>query len=135
MTFLNQFNDALKAMPNPTPGDNAAVSEAINALVLLVAPAAPHTADELWEALGHSEFTYNEPWPQFEEALCQEDTVTIAVQVNGKLRDTIDMPAHASNEEIEAAAKASSRIQVWTDGKTIRKVIVVPGKLVNIVAN
>lgn len=135
MTFVNNFNDALKAIKEPSKGDAAALSEGMEALIKLLAPAAPHSADELWESLGETGFTFNGPWPEFDEALCQEDTVTVAVQVNGKLRDTIDMAASATNEEMEAAAKASTKVQAHTDGKTIRKVIVIPGKLVNIVAN
>jgi leucyl-tRNA synthetase len=135
MTYVNNFNDALKAIQEPCKGDAAAISEGIESLIKLLAPAAPHSADELWESLGETGFTYNGPWPTYDEALCQEDVITVAVQVNGKLRDTIEMPASVSNEQMEEAAKASPKVQAHTSGKTIRKVIVVPGKLVNIVAN
>jgi leucyl-tRNA synthetase len=112
-----------------------AMSEALETLVLLLAPGAPHSADELWESLGHEGFTYEAEWPKHDEALTVEDSVTIAVQVNGKLRDTFEVAVGASNEDHEAAAKALPKVQSHIDGKTIRKVIVVPGKLVNIVAN
>ena len=110
-----------------------ALSEAAETLILLIAPGAPHTADELWEELGKPGFTLNVPWPVGVPELAADDVVTIAVQVNGKLRDTLTMQAGATNEELESAAKASEKVQSYMEGQTVRKVIVVPGKLVNIV--
>ena len=91
------------------------------------------SADELWLSLGHEEFTLNLSWPKFSEELAAEDTVTIAVQVNGKLRDTFEMAAGADQPAHEAAALALPKIRQYVEGQTIRKVVVVPGKLVNIV--
>jgi leucyl-tRNA synthetase len=112
-----------------------AVSEALEAMVLMLVPGAPHSADELWESLGHDGFSYHAAWPRFDESLAADDTKTIAVQVNGKLRDTFEIAAGASNEEHERIAKTCEKVLPQLDGKTVRKVIVVPGKLVNIVAS
>jgi leucyl-tRNA synthetase family protein len=103
----------------------------------LLAPFAPHLAEELWEKLHdrlltpHSSLSYT-PWPQFDPALLIEDTLEIPVQVNGKLRDVIKVPADADNAALEAAAKASEKVKPFLEGKAIKKVIVVPKKLVNI---
>jgi leucyl-tRNA synthetase len=113
----------------------AAMKDALDSLLLLLAPMAPHTADEIWEALGHNGFTYDQEWPKPDPDLAKDDTVTVAVQVNGKLRDTIEMPADATQEALEAAAKASEKAKPHYEGKTVRRIVVVAGKLVNIVAN
>ncbi len=112
-----------------------ALNEAAQSLVLLLAPFAPHSADELWEMMGREGFTYSAWWPKFDAELAKEDTVPIAVQVNGKLRDTVIAPAGADNQALEDLAKASAKVQAHLEGKTIRKVIVVPGKLVNFVVS
>ena len=109
------------------------LSEALESLILLIAPAAPHSADELWESTGRSGFTFTATWPTAVDALAAEDTVTIAVQVNGKLRDTLDAPTGSSDEALRSAALGSAKVQLHLEGKEIRKVIVVPGKLVSIV--
>ena len=113
-----------------------AMSEAIEFLVLMLAPIAPHSADELWTAgLGKSGTTYEADWPKSRPEQAAEDGVTIAVQVNGKLRDTLELPASVTDTEAEEAAMKSDRVRSHIDGMTVRKVIVVKGKLVNIVAN
>lgn len=131
MIFVNEAQDLVGTTPSRALA--LAGCEALESLILLLAPAAPHTADELWECLGKEGFTFTAAWPTFDAALAAEDTVTVAVQVNGKLRDTLEMPAGASNDELEKAALASAKVAAHTDGKTVRKVIVVPGKLVNVV--
>jgi leucyl-tRNA synthetase len=106
--------------------------------LILLAPLAPHIVEELWQKLHssfdirHSSLSYAE-WPKFDPALLVEDTLEIPVQVNGKLRDVISVPATADNATLEAAAKASEKAKPFIDGKTIRKIIVVPKKLINIV--
>ena len=131
MIYVNQATDLAKVGGGP---DFAlAASEALETLILLLAPAAPHTADELWESIGKLGFTFLESWPAWDGDLARADSVTIAVQVNGKLRDTLELAASASPGELEQAALASSKVQVHLEGKTVRKVIVVPGKLVNVV--
>ncbi|MFQ3587367.1 MAG: leucine--tRNA ligase [Fimbriimonadaceae bacterium] len=134
MICLNELTDLLKDPATiQDPALRPAISEAVESFVLLLAPAAPFSADELWERLGRPGFTYRADWPIGNPSLAAADTVTVAVQVNGKLRDTIDMPASASDAELEEAALASPKVQAHIDGKTVRKVVVVPGKLVNVV--
>jgi leucyl-tRNA synthetase len=89
----------------------------------------------LWESLGKSGFTYEASWPKFQPELAEDDVVNIAIQVNGKLRDEFQAPAQATNADLEALALARPKILGLLDGLTVRKVIVVPGRLVNIVAN
>ncbi|MCX7656174.1 MAG: leucine--tRNA ligase [Treponemataceae bacterium] len=101
--------------------------------VLLLAPYAPHLAEELWQKLGHSESLAYEPWPTYEEELCKETEVTIVVQVNGKIRDKFNAAPGTSKEELEKTAHTLPSIQKWIEGHRIIKVICVPDKLVNIV--
>jgi leucyl-tRNA synthetase len=102
--------------------------------VLVLAPFAPHLAEELWRLLGHGESLAYADWPAYDEALLVEDEKEIAVQVNGKMRGTVRVPADAPQEAVLAAAKAVENVQRHLEGKTIRKEIVVPGRLVNFVA-
>jgi leucyl-tRNA synthetase len=101
--------------------------------VLVLAPYAPHIAEELWEKLGHQQSLAHEPWPKYDPALLVEETVTIIVQINGKLRDRMEAPAKASQAELEQLAIARDRVKESLAGKQLKKVIVLPGKLVNIV--
>ena len=109
--------------------------EAFEAIVLLLNPVTPHFSHAAWQALGHPETLVDDlPFPQADPAARVRDAVTLAVQVNGKLRATVDMPVDAPREAIEAAAMAEPRVGEFLSGLTVRKVIVVPGKIVNIVA-
>lgn len=103
--------------------------------IKLLSPITPHIAEEIWEMLGHSDTISYEPWPEYDESKLVEDEVEIAIQVMGKVRSKINVSRDISKEELEKAALADEKIQQWLEGKTVRKVIVVPGKLVNIVAN
>jgi leucyl-tRNA synthetase len=103
-------------------------------LTLMLAPFTPHLAEELWNRLGHPESLARQPWPTFDPAKLLESTLDLPVQVNGKLRDKITVPADASEEMILAAALASERLQPWLEGKSVKKKLYVPGRLVNIVA-
>ena len=140
-----RFNTAISAMMvfvnDAITWETKPVSVLRDFLILL-APFAPHLAEELWGKLNIEHRTSNTehrpnlsyaPWPKFDPALLVEDTLEIPVQVNGKLRDVIKVPANADNATVESAAKASEKVQQFIAGKTIRKVIVVPKKLVNIV--
>ncbi|MBL9030461.1 MAG: leucine--tRNA ligase [Phycisphaerae bacterium] len=102
--------------------------------VLVLAPFAPHLAEELWSKLGHDRTLAFEPWPAFDPAMLRESTVELAVQVMGKVRGHITVPADADHASVERAALAEPRVRELIEGKTVRKVVVVPGKLVNIVA-
>ncbi len=102
-------------------------------LVILLAPFAPHIAEELWHRLGHDTSVTVAPWPEYDEKYLVEDSVKYPVSFNGKVRYTLTLPASATKEEVEAAALADPSAAKWLDGKTVRKTIVVPGKIVNIV--
>ncbi|MBA4765959.1 MAG: leucine--tRNA ligase [Erythrobacter sp.] len=112
---------------------SASRSHAIRTLVQLVAPMMPHLAEEAWATLGETGMVADAAWPEVDPALLVEDEVTIAVQHKGKLRDTLTAPKGASKEDLEAMALASENVQRSIDGAEIRKVIVVPDRLVNIV--
>lgn len=109
--------------------------EYLEGFVQLLAPITPHIGEELWAILGHEESLTNVAWPTYEEAALVEDEIEIVVQINGKVRSKLMVPTAATKEELEALAKADENIQEQLEGKTIRKVIAVPKKLVNIVAN
>jgi leucyl-tRNA synthetase len=109
-------------------------SKGIDTLVRLAAPMVPHLAEEAWAALGREGLIADAEWPSAEPALLVEEEVTIAVQVNGKLRDTLTAPKGASKDALEEMALASEKVARLLDGKPPRKVIVVPDRLVNLVA-
>jgi leucyl-tRNA synthetase len=131
MELLNHLQKA----PQDDAQDIAIMREAVESVLLLLNPITPHIAHELWKVLGHEEDIDVAPWPKADSAALVEDEKLIIVQVNGKVRAKMTIAADASKDAIEEAAKSQANVQQFIDGKTIRKVIVVPGKLVNIVAN
>ena len=106
---------------------------AIRLLVQLIAPAMPHLAEEAWGLLGGEGLVADAAWPEADPALTREDSVTIAVQVQGKLRDTIELPKGTAKEGVEAAALGSDKVAKFLEGRTPKKIIVVPDRLVNLV--
>jgi leucyl-tRNA synthetase len=102
-------------------------------LVQLVNPFAPHLAEELWQRLGHRDSITYEPWPAWDPELVEEEVVTVAVQVNGKLRATLELPRGADQGAAQAAALDDPRVRRYIDGAQVRKVIYVPDKLLNLV--
>lgn len=131
MTLMNVLEKAAQS----TEQDRALVQEGLEAVTLLLAPITPHICHELWNQLGHADPVIDAGWPVVDESALVQDSLTLVIQVNGKLRGQIEMPAAATREEVEAAARANENVLRFVDGLTIRKVIVVPGKLVNIVAS
>jgi leucyl-tRNA synthetase len=109
------------------------VQEALECIVLMLAPIIPHSCHTMWEQLGHTGAVIDAPWPAPDEAARVADSVTLIVQVNGKLRARLELPAGVSKEDAEQAALADENVQRFVAGKEVRKVIVVPGKLVNVV--
>jgi len=107
---------------------------AIESIVRLLAPLVPHVAEELWVALGHEPSVLAAGWPAYDEAACREDEVEIVIQVNGKLRAHITVAAGASQDQVRETALANDRVKEALGAATVRKVIVIPGRLVNIVA-
>jgi leucyl-tRNA synthetase len=131
MTLMNVLEKAASASEQ----DRALLQEGLEAVALLLAPITPHICHELWQQLGKNGAIIDAQWPQVDESALVQDSLTLVIQVNGKLRGQIEVPASASREEVEAAARANENVLRFTEGVTIRKVIVVPGKLVNIVAS
>ncbi|MGZ0786793.1 leucine--tRNA ligase [Pseudomonas saponiphila] len=131
MTLMN----VLEKSPQATEQDRALVQEGLETVTLLLAPITPHISHELWNRLGHADPVIDAGWPVLDESALVQDSLQLVIQVNGKLRGQIEMPASASREEVEAAARSNENVLRFTEGLTIRKVIVVPGKLVNIVAS
>ncbi|KAF1011492.1 MAG: Leucine--tRNA ligase [Pseudomonas fluorescens] len=131
MTLMN----VLEKAPQATEQDRALVQEGLETVALLLAPITPHISHELWNRLGHAGAVIDARWPAVDDSALVQDTLQLVIQVNGKLRGQIDMPASASREDVEAAARSNENVLRFTEGLTIRKVIVVPGKLVNIVAS
>jgi len=131
MTLMN----VLEKAATETEQDRALLQEGLETVALLLAPITPHICHELWQQLGKPGAIIDAQWPKVDEAALVQDSLTLVVQVNGKLRGQIEVPASASREEVETAARGNENVLRFTEGLTIRKVIVVPGKLVNIVAN
>ena len=118
-----------------TPPSAAVLRETVEAILLLLAPMTPHLCEELWQALGHTTLIAEASWPAFDPEAAREEELTIVVQVNGKLRSRIQVPSGTPAQEVERMALADDKVQKFTAGKTVRKVIVVPGKLVNVVVS
>lgn len=106
---------------------------AIENLVLVLSPFTPHICEEMWEHLGHDTFIYSEAWPVCDESALVRDTIEIVVQINGKVKEKMDIPAGLGKDELEKLAMENEKVQKLTSGKNVVKVIAVPGKLVNIV--
>jgi leucyl-tRNA synthetase len=129
MVLTNAVQDALEAGVG-----GGAVREAAVALVVMLAPMAPFLAEELWrEPLGHHRSVHMARWPSFDERLAAEERVTLVVQVDGKVRDRIEVPAEASEEECRDLALASDRVRRALDGRSVGRVVVRPPRLVNVV--
>jgi len=132
------FKGARMAEPEETSPrrllDYPEIRFALESTVRLLHPFIPHVTEELWQALGHEPSVLSAGWPAYDEAACREDEVEIAVQVNGKLRARVTVPAGASEDDLKAAAMAEPKVQQYLEGVEVRKTIVVPGRLVNIVA-
>ena len=109
------------------------MQEALDNIVLMLAPIVPHISHRLWQALGHDTAIVDETWPAYDESALVQDSIELVVQVNGKLRGHIQVPAEADKETIEQLARANDNVQAHIADKALRKVIVVPGRLVNLV--
>jgi leucyl-tRNA synthetase len=132
---LMELLNALNKFVDQSDQGRAVRHEALEAMVLLLNPVVPHISHALWQALGHTETVLeDQPWPKADPDALVRDSVTMAVQINGKLRATIELAATASKEEAEAVARAQPQVVHFLEGMSVRKVIVVPGKIVNIVA-
>ena len=107
--------------------------EAIERFLILLSPFAPHVAEELWQILGHKDSIFLEKWPKPEEKFMKQELITLVIQVNGKFRDKIEVASDISEKEARTLAISQKNVIKWTEGKEIKKVIFVPGRLINIV--
>jgi leucyl-tRNA synthetase len=133
-----RFNTAISRLMEFTHAFTASElrpKSALKTFTLLLAPLAPHMAEELWQVFGHDHTLAYEPWPTYDPALLKDETIEIPVQVNGKLRGRVIVAADADGATIETVARSDERIAAILEGKTIRKVVVVPGKLINFVVS
>jgi leucyl-tRNA synthetase len=108
-------------------------NEAIDIYLRMMAPLTPHVAEELWSALGKPYSIHTQPWPEFDEQAAIEEQIILAIQINGKVRHRISVPVEISEEEAKRAALSEDVVRRYLEGKEPRKVIVVPGRLINIV--
>ncbi|MDJ0834293.1 MAG: leucine--tRNA ligase, partial [Gammaproteobacteria bacterium] len=126
LNHLQKFTDS-------TPAGNTIRQQVLDAITLMLAPIIPHLCHQLWQNLGHDSLVIDHRWPEHDESALVQDTLELVVQVNGKVRGKIEVAADADQAACEAAATANANVQKYIDGKELRKVIVVPKKLVNIV--
>ncbi|MBI4031651.1 MAG: leucine--tRNA ligase [Proteobacteria bacterium] len=131
---VRELSNAIEKFAAPDSAAKWALREALEALVLCANPMMPHLAEELWDMLGHKTMLAGTPWPEADPALLKADTVTIGVQVNGKLRAQITLPANADVKTAESVALSEPGVKNAIGGMTVKKVIVVPGRIVNVVA-
>jgi len=132
---LMELLNALNKFTDQSEQGRAVRHEALESMVLLLNPVVPHISHALWQVLGHPQTVLeDQPWPKADPAALVRDTLTLAVQINGKLRATIELPTGASKEDAEALARAQPQVVHFLEGLSVRKVVVVPGKIVNIVA-
>ena len=132
---IMELNNAMSKFKDDSEQGKAVLREALEATTLMLAPIAPHMAHNIWQQLGHSASVLEAGWPVVDGKALEKDAITMVVQVNGKVRSKLEVPAGMDKDAVEKLALEQENVTRFTDGKTIRKVIVVPGKLVNIVAN
>jgi leucyl-tRNA synthetase len=126
MIYVNTLNSAVpQGSPKPR--------QAVEALVLLLSPFAPHLAEEAWQQLGHTESISRHPWPTFDAALCVETVATIAVQVNGKVRGKLEIEKDLAEKDAMELAMSQASVKKYTDGLEIKKVVYVPGRILSII--
>jgi leucyl-tRNA synthetase len=132
------FNTAIAAMigfVNTATAEGGMTKDQAERFVRVLAPFAPHMAEELWNKLGHTTLVSLAEWPSYDEAQLQDDQVEVPVQISGKVRHRLMVPSAADAKAMEALALADAKVKELIAGKTVRKIVVVPGKLINIVAN
>ena len=136
--YITKLNNAIAemiALTNTLTSAKVRSKKLLEQFVLVLAPFAPHICEELWQRLGHGETLAYEPWPTYDAEIAKDTEIEVPVQIKGKVRARIMLPADVDQKTMETAALADETIKKLLEGKTVRKVIVVPGKLVNIVAN
>ena len=120
---------------NKSDNDSLVIQEALEIVILMLAPIVPHFSHALWQHLGHSGSVIDAAWPTLDESALSQRTMLIVLQVNGKVRAKVEVAQEIAQQELETLALEHAAVKRFTDQVTVRKVIVVPGRLVNIVAN
>jgi len=133
LSGLMEFSNYLSKVKESGVVSGSTWGEAISYFLLLLAPTAPHLAEELWNKTGHPYSIHNQPWPEYDEELVKEEEITLVIQVNGKLRDKVLVPASISEVEAKELALGRERVKAYIDGKKLTRVIYVPKRVVNIV--
>jgi leucyl-tRNA synthetase len=133
LAALMEFTNYLMKENERRKVPHKALKESIDSLLLLLAPTAPHLTEELWQRTGHSYSIHNQSWPKWDEALAKDEEITLVVQINGKLRDRITVPASITEDEARKLVLERPRVKTYVEGKKIAKLIYVPGRLVNLV--
>jgi leucyl-tRNA synthetase len=132
--IMELCNDIAR-LPGDGPQDRAVTAEALDAATRMLAPIVPHICHRLWQLLGHQGVVIDAPWPQYSEAALRQSSIDIVVQVNGKVRARLQVDADIDQQLLQQRALDDTNVRRFTDGKTVRKIIVVPQKLINVVAN
>ena len=132
-TGVSELMKLSNAIADSPCKDSPVYAEGIQTLILLLAPFAPHITDELWHVLGHNDSVHTQAWPKADPSALVADEITLVIQVNGKKRGDLQVPASTDSKALEQYARESEAVQRFIEGKEIKKVIVVPGKLVNFV--
>jgi leucyl-tRNA synthetase len=136
MELVNSLGQCdLGGTPEEREEKRTVVRFAVETLLVLLAPFAPHLAEELWQRLSHSRSISEASWPAYSTEVIQREEILVVVQVNGKLRSRLLLPADAEEEALRTAALQDSRVQTWLEGRQVVRVVVVPKKLVNIVTD
>jgi leucyl-tRNA synthetase len=128
MSLANVFQEYLSGSPRRETFDDA-----YRIMILMLAPAAPHVTHELWETRGMGGMLAKEPWPEWDESLVAESTVTMVIQVNGKVRDRVDVPVGITPEQAEEIALGLDKVKTWIDGAAVRRVVARPPNVINFV--
>ena len=131
---MMEFSNTLNQAWDRKHIDSEVWSESLKNLVMMMSPITPFLSEELWERLGHQYSVHQQDWPDWDSDLAADEMITLVVQVNGRLRDRIEVPADISEQDAQDRALESERVKTHTEGKTVRRVIYVPGRLVNVVA-
>ena len=134
LASLMEYSNSLNHAWDRKGIDSGSWNDAIEKLLLMMTPLAPHISEELWERTGHEYSIHNQLLPEWDAVLAADETITLVVQVNGRLRDRIQVPASIGEDEARETALRSDKVKRNIEGKTVAKVIYVPGRLVNIVA-
>ncbi len=133
MECINAWSEFLGKCDFQREETRLVLSEAVEVFLVLLSPFAPHSADEIWESFGLPGFTYQQPWPQAQAEWLREDMITIVIQINGKTRGSLQVPAETPREELERMVLEQERVKAFTQGKQVERLVVVPGRLVNVV--